>query len=85
MEKIGIGWAFVSEIGKKYVNAALDAGRLSQGDMVYRFEKEFARLHDQKYGIALNSGTSALHVGLEAMKEKFGWETPALRHTGGGV
>ena len=71
--KIGIGWAYVSDVGKKYVNAALDAGRLSQGDMVHRFEKEFAQLHDQKYGIALNSGTSALHVGLEALKEKFNW------------
>lgn len=73
MEKIGVGYAYVSEIEKKYVNEALDASRLSQGDMVNRFEKQFAQLHDQKYGIACNSGTSALHVGLEAMKEKFGW------------
>lgn len=74
MEKIGVGYAYVSNIEKKYVNEALDASRLSQGDMVNRFEKQFARLHDQKYGIACNSGTSALHVGLEAMKEKFGWD-----------
>lgn len=45
--------------------------------MVYKFEKQFAELHEQKYGIALNSGTSALHVGLEAMKEKFGWKNGA--------
>ncbi len=55
------------------VNEDLDAQRLSVGEMVYKFEKRFAELHEQKYGIALNSGTSALHVGLEAMKEKFGW------------
>ena len=73
MDKIGVGWAFVSETGKHLVNEMLDANRLSQGPMVRKFEKEFARLHDQKYGIALNSGTSALHVGLEAMKEKFNW------------
>ncbi len=85
MEKIGIGWAYVSDVGRKYVNAALDAGRLSQGEMVHRFEKEFARLHDQKYGIALNSGTSALHVGLEAMKEKFGWCDRKLSTQGGGT
>ena len=82
MDKIGIGWAFVSETGKRLVNEMLDANRLSQGPMVRRFEKEFARLHEQKYGVALNSGTSALHVGLEAMKEKFGWNTKPLR--GGG-
>ena len=86
MEKIGIGWAYVSDVGKKYVNAALDAGRLSQGEMVHRFEKEFARLHDQKYGIALNSGTGALHVGLEALKEKFNWldNDQVIPITGGG-
>ena len=45
MEKIGVGYAYVSEAEKKYVNEALDSGRLSQGDMVNRFEKEFAALH----------------------------------------
>ena len=71
MNKIGIGGVYISEIGKKYVNQALDNLKLSPGEMVYKFEKKFAALHNQKYGIALNSGTSALHVGLEAMKEKF--------------
>lgn len=79
MDKIGVGWAFVSENGKRRVQEMLEANRLSQGPKVYEFEKEFARLHGQKYGIALNSGTSALHVGLEAMKEKFGWDTDARK------
>ncbi|MBR6712486.1 MAG: aminotransferase class I/II-fold pyridoxal phosphate-dependent enzyme [Selenomonadaceae bacterium] len=72
--KIGIGWAFISDNGKRRVQEILEANRLSQGPMVYKFEKEFAKLHEQRYGIALNSGTSALHVGLEAMKEKFNWQ-----------
>lgn len=75
MDKIGVGWAFISDTGKRLVNEILDANRLSQGPFVRKFEKEFARLHNQKYGIALNSGTSALHVALEAFKEKFGWNT----------
>ncbi len=74
MDKIGIGWAFISDNGRRRVQEILEANRLSQGPFVYQFEKEFAKLHGQKYGIALNSGTSALHVGLEAMKEKFGWK-----------
>ena len=69
--KIGVGHASVGELEKKYVNMALDAGRLSQGEFVHKFEKEFARLHGKKYGIACNSGTSALHVALEALKEKY--------------
>lgn len=72
--KIGVGHAFISETGKRLVNELLESSRLSQGPLVRKFEKEFARLHDQKYGVALNSGTTALHVGLEAMKEKFNWQ-----------
>jgi perosamine synthetase len=71
--KIGVGHAFVGELEKKYVNMALDAGRLSQGEFVYKFENEFAKLHWQRYGTACNSGTSALHVALEALKEKYEW------------
>jgi dTDP-4-amino-4,6-dideoxygalactose transaminase len=73
-KKIGVGHALVGELEKKYVNMALDAGRLSQGEFVYKFESEFARLHGQRYGTACNSGTSALHVALEALKEKYGWQ-----------
>ena len=69
--KIGVGHAFVGELEKKYVNMALDAGRLSQGEFVYKFENQFAKLHEQRYGTACNSGTSALHVALEALKEKY--------------
>lgn len=71
--KIGVGHASVGELEKRYVNLALDAGRLSQGEFVYRFEKEFGRLHDQQHGIACNSGTSALHVALEGLKEQRNW------------
>ena len=74
MEKIGVGFAYISDKEKSYVNEALDAGRLSQGKMVSKFEKEFAKLHDQKYGIACNSGTSALHVALESLSEKYAWK-----------
>ena len=72
MDKIGVGYAYVSEIEKRYVNEALDDSRLSQGRFVHEFEKRFAFLHDERYGIACNSGTSALHVCLEAIKEKHG-------------
>lgn len=76
MDKIGVGYAYISDIEKKYVNEALDASRLSQGRMVYQFEKQFAALHSQKHGIACNSGTSALHIGLEALKEKYRHRKP---------
>lgn len=54
--------------------AALDENRLSYGRFARQFESEFARLHDRKFAIFLDSGTAALQVGLAAMKELYGWQ-----------
>lgn len=72
-KKIGVGHAHVGAAEKKYINMALEEGRLSQGQFVYEFERKFAALHGQAYGIACNSGTSALHVALETLKELNQW------------
>ncbi|WP_373483688.1 DegT/DnrJ/EryC1/StrS family aminotransferase [Acetobacterium sp.] len=74
MEKIGVGFASVTDIEKKYVMDALDDERLSQGKYVQKFEREFALVHGQKYGVMCNSGTSALHLALETLKEVDGWD-----------
>ena len=73
MDKIGVGFASVTDIEKKYVLDALDSQRLSQGKYVAKFEKEFARAHGQSYGVMCNSGTSALHLALETLKEVDEW------------
>ncbi len=74
MKKIGVGHASVTELEKKYVLDALDNERLSQGKYVAKFEKLFAEMHEQKYGVMCNSGTSALHVALETLKEIEKWD-----------
>ena len=74
MNKIGVGYASVTELEKKYVLDALENERLSQGKYVAMFEKKFAQMHEQKYGIMCNSGTSALHVALEILKETEKWD-----------
>ncbi len=74
MDKIGVGFASVTELEKKYVLDALDNERLSQGKYVNKFEKNFANIHRQKYGVMCNSGTSALHLALEVLKEIEGWD-----------
>lgn len=74
MNKIGVGYASVSELEKKYVLDALDNERLSQGKYVSKFEKIFADMHEQKYGVMCNSGTTALHVALEILKETENWD-----------
>lgn len=71
--KIGVGYASVTEVEKKYVLDALDSQRLSQGKFVAAFEKKFAAMHGHKYGIMCNSGTGALHLALEALREVDGW------------
>jgi perosamine synthetase len=72
--QIGVGCAEISDNEKKYVMDALNNNRLSHGPYLTKFESEFAKQHELKYAIFCNSGTSALQVGLHAMKDKYGWQ-----------
>lgn len=56
------------------VKGVLDSGRLSYGPLSRQFEKEFAKMHGCDFGVLSNSGTSSLHVALQAMKELYGWQ-----------
>lgn len=58
---------------RRAVNDVLDSGRISYGEKSREFESRFAVLHDARFGILSNSGTSALQVALQAMKEIHGW------------
>jgi len=58
---------------KQLVNQVLDSNRLTYGDMTKRFEREFAASHGARHGLFMNSGTSALHVALAALKNRHGW------------
>lgn len=49
------------------VDRVLRSGMLTQGPEVAAFEAEFAGLVDGRECVALNSGTSALHLGLLAL------------------
>lgn len=59
---------------KEYVNKVLDSGRLSYGPFSKAFEQAWAQAHDSKYAVFCNSGTSALHIAVQALKEKYGWQ-----------
>jgi dTDP-4-amino-4,6-dideoxygalactose transaminase len=48
--------------------------RITHGPLCAELEQKFAALHGCKYGIVANSGTSALHVTVQAMKELYGWQ-----------
>lgn len=71
--QIGVGGLEVSALEKSLVNEVLDSNRLTYGPMSMRFEKEFASIHGSRFGLFMNSGTSALHIALAALKERHGW------------
>jgi len=73
MYKIGVGTWECSPRERELVNEVLDSGRLSYGPVSKDFEKQFAGLHECKYGVLSNSGTSSLQVALQAMKEIHKW------------
>jgi dTDP-4-amino-4,6-dideoxygalactose transaminase len=70
---IGVGTFETTEAMRENVNDVLDTGRLSYGPYSRKFEREFSDLHGCDFGILSNSGTSALHVAVQALKEVHGW------------
>jgi dTDP-4-amino-4,6-dideoxygalactose transaminase len=56
------------------VDRILQSGMLAQGPEVAAFEDEFSRLVAQRHCIAVNSGTSGLHLALTALGVKEGDE-----------
>ena len=71
---IGVGGLKITKFEKKLVNKVLDSNRLSYGDMTRKCEREFARLHESKFAIFTNSGTSCLQIAIAALKEKYHWK-----------
>lgn len=65
------------DIGKDEIEAVLKtmkSGWVSQGKRVEQFEKSFAKYCGVKHGVAVNTGTAALHVALAALGIKEGDE-----------
>jgi hypothetical protein len=52
----------ITELEVDYVTRVLWSGQLSLGPRVAEFEEQFAAYAGARYAIAVNSGTSALHL-----------------------
>ena len=63
---IPVAKPLVGEEEKRAVLEVLDSGQLAQGGKVEAFEKAFAAYIGTKHAIAVNSGTAALIVALQA-------------------
>jgi len=60
--QIGVGGLILSDYEKELVNRVLLSNRLTYGPVTKQFESDFAKLHDCRFGLFMNSGTSALHA-----------------------
>jgi dTDP-4-amino-4,6-dideoxygalactose transaminase len=57
----------VGDLELQYVTEVLQSGMLSLGPTVPKFESKFASFVGRKHAIAVNSGTSALHLCVRAL------------------
>jgi len=72
--QIGVGGLVLGPRERKYLGQVIRSSRLSYGPMTRRFERRFAAAHGCRFGVFSNSGTSALHIALAALKERHGWK-----------
>lgn len=71
--QIGVGDLELGPREKHFLHQVIDSNRLSYGPFSKKFEELFAELHNCRFATFCNSGTTALHLALAALKEKQGW------------
>jgi CDP-6-deoxy-D-xylo-4-hexulose-3-dehydrase len=71
--RVGIGTADIRDEDVVRVNQVLASGRLSAGPMMAEFEAQFAAAHGVRHASMCNSGTGALQLALQALKERYRW------------
>ena len=71
--RVAIGTADIREEDIGRVDQVLASGRLSAGPMMAEFEAQFAAAHGVRHASMCNSGTGALQLALQALKERYRW------------
>ena len=73
MRRIGVGTSDISHEDRALVDRVLESGRLSAGPIMETFEARFAAVHNRRHAMMCNSGTGALQLALQALKERYRW------------
>lgn len=73
-KQLGVGGFTMTPLAKKYINEVLKSGRLSYGPFLKSFEEKFAQVHNRRFAVSANSGTSALQVAVHALKAIDDWK-----------
>jgi dTDP-4-amino-4,6-dideoxygalactose transaminase len=70
---VGVGDFKITDIERKAINDVLDSGKITEGKKTRQFERDWAEFVGTSKCVAVNSGTSALIVGMLALIEKMKW------------
>jgi len=76
MKRYSLGSSSITDLEKDYVRQVLDNNFISPGPVVAEVEKMCAELHGKKHCVTLNSGQSAIQVGLQALTRKITRKNP---------
>ena len=68
MIRVRVGDFRIGKEERKAINDVLDSGRITEGEKVREFERNWADFIGTKYAIVVSSGSSALIAGLTALK-----------------
>jgi len=66
--KISLARPDITNLERQYVSEILDTSSLSLGPRLQEFEEELAKYVGCRYAVAVNSGTSALHLAVKASR-----------------
>jgi perosamine synthetase len=64
---VPLSYPDITDLEVEYVTRVLRSGQLSLGPRVVEFEEKFAAYAGTRYAVAVNSGTSALHLAVRAL------------------
>ena len=73
-KQYGVGGVILGPNTKDYLMEIVESNRLSHGKFLSSFEEGFAKTIGVKNAMMCSSGTNALHIAVQLLKEEYNWE-----------